>query len=78
VKYRKRSIDWSSLPTIYVNNRNSKVADVMISWKIIGADVTNSIECFLLEKPIIAQVMNPKVRDCVLCRPAVVSWYQIN
>ena len=47
VKYRKRSIKWSSLHTTYVNNRNWEFVDVMVSWKIIGADVTNSLEWFL-------------------------------
>ena len=46
VKHRKRNIKWSNLRTTYVNNRNREFVDVMVSWKIIGADVTNSVEWF--------------------------------
>jgi hypothetical protein len=70
--------DGQACPLHMQNNRNWEFVDVMISWKIIGADVTNSLEWFLLEKPIIAQVMNPKVRDCVHWRPVVVCWHQVN
>ena len=65
VKYRKRSISWSSLPTLYANNEKWKVVYVMISWKIIGADVTNSLEWFLLPPPF--QLSEYKVFYEVMC-----------
>jgi hypothetical protein len=37
----------------------------MISWKRIEADVTDTVEKVLLEKLIIAEVVNPNVRYCV-------------
>jgi hypothetical protein len=77
-KVQKTEYQWSHLPTTYISNWNWQFVDVIVSWKITVADVTNSLELFLLEKPIIARVRSPKVRGCVHWRPATVSWYQIN